>query len=255
MKGLAGKAAIVTGGGGAIGKAICMRLAAEGCHVGVFDRNREAAEQVEEAIVESGGRALAVGCDITDYVRVGEAVAHYEAHAHPTDILVNCAGWDKCVPFLETDPAIWDVLIDVNLRGHINMLHTVLPGMAQRRRGKVVTISSDAARVGSTGESVYAACKAGLIALSKTLAREFASKSINVNVVCPGPTDTPLLDSFITEGELGTKIYNGLKRAIPMKRLAHPDDIVGAVLFFASDESTFVTGQVLSVSGGLTMVD
>jgi 2-hydroxycyclohexanecarboxyl-CoA dehydrogenase len=254
MRGLNGKVALVTGGGGAIGRAICLRLAAEGCALGVFDRDRETAEQTEEEILRSGGRAIAVALDITQYPRCASAVKRLERELGPVDVLVNCAGYDRCVAFLDTEPAFWDVVIDVNLKGHLNMLHCVLDGMAKHKRGRVVTISSDAARVGSTGESVYAACKAGLIALTKTLARELASEQINLNMVCPGPTDTPMLRSF-NEGELGTKVYNALERAIPFRRLAVPEDIVGAVAFLASDDAAFITGQVLSVSGGLTMVD
>jgi 2-hydroxycyclohexanecarboxyl-CoA dehydrogenase len=254
MKGMQGKRALVTGGGGAIGRAISLRLASEGCHVGVCDLNREMAEQSEEQIVDSGGKATAIMLDITHHERCVEAVGKFEQSHGPVDILINCAGYDRCIAFLDTEPDYWDMIIDVNLRGQLNMCHAVLKGMAERKRGKVVTISSDAARVGSTGESVYAACKAGLIALTKTLARELASKSINLNVVCPGPTDTPMLDAF-NDGELGSKIYRRLEGAIPFGRLGRPDDIVGAVAFLASDEAAFITGQVLSVSGGLTMVD
>jgi 2-hydroxycyclohexanecarboxyl-CoA dehydrogenase len=254
MRGLSDKVAIVTGGGGAIGRAICARLATEGCIVGVFDRDRESAEDTEEHILELKGRATSAAVDITDYNSCTEAVTRLERQHGPVDILVNCAGYDRCIAFLESDPVFWDVIIDINLKGHLNMLHCVLKGMVEQGRGRVVTISSDAARVGSTGESVYAACKAGLIALTKTLAREMADKHINLNVVCPGPTDTPLLKSF-NEGELGTKIYQALHRAIPFRRLGRPDDIVGAVAFLASEEAAFITGQVLSVSGGLTMVD
>lgn len=244
---------MVTGGGGAIGRAICLRLAAEGCSVGVLDLDREAAEDTEEQIRKLGGNAKAVMLDITQYERCQEAVLGFEKKVGAIHVLVNCAGYDRCVAFLDTEPKFWDAIIDINLRGHLNMLHAVLKGMRDRGVGRVVTISSDAARVGSTGEAVYSACKAGLIALSKTLARELASKQITFNVVCPGPTDTPLLDAFNKE-ELGTKIYKSLHKAIPFQRLGTPEDIVGAVAFLASDEAAFITGQVLSVSGGLTMV-
>jgi 2-hydroxycyclohexanecarboxyl-CoA dehydrogenase len=253
MRGFGDRVAIVTGGGGAIGRAIAVRLAEEGAAVGVLDREPEAAEAARRAVAERGGRACAAVVDIRSYDGCREAVRSVESELGPVDVLVNCAGWDRCVTFLESEPGLWDELIAVNLRGALNMMHVVLAGMAERGRGRVVTISSDAARVGSTGEAVYAACKAGLIALSKTLARELAGRGINLNVVCPGPTDTPLLRSFLGEGETGAKVYEGLKRAIPFKRLGTPEDIVGAVVFLASDDAAYVTGQVLSVSGGLTM--
>ena len=169
------------------------------------------------------------------------------------DVLVNNAGWDRFQNFADTKPEEWDALIDINLRGPLNMHHLVVPQMLQRGAGRVINISSDAARVGSSGEAVYSACKGGIIAFSKTLAREVARKGITVNVVCPGPTDTPILRGFLGEGEAGQKVYDALVRAIPMKRVGQPDDIPGIVAFLASDEAGFITGQVISVSGGLTM--
>ncbi len=252
MKGLAGKTAIVTGGGGAIGSAICARLASEGCTVGIFDRNREAAEATEELLERSGGRARAVSLDLTDYQRCLAAIGAFDERYHGIDIVVNCAGYDRCIAFTETEPAFWDVIIDVNLRIHLNVMHAVLPKMVARRSGRVVSISSEAARIGATGESVYAACKAGLIALSKSLAREHAAERITFNVICAGPTEGPLLESF-KDGAFGTKVYNRLQAVIPFRRLGRPDDVTGAVAFLASDEAEFITGQVLSVSGGLTM--
>jgi 2-hydroxycyclohexanecarboxyl-CoA dehydrogenase len=191
--------------------------------------------------------------DIADHAAVKAAVAGFEERAGKTDVLVNNAGWDRVAAFLDTEPSFWDELIAINLRGPLNMHHAVVRGMAERRAGRVVNIASDAGRVGSSGEAVYSACKGGIIAFSKSLARELASASVNVNVVCPGPTETPLLDSFLGEGEHGRKIYEGLRRAIPWKRLGHPADVVGVVAFLASDDAAFITGQVISVSGGLTM--
>ena len=237
------KTVLVTGGGGAIGSAICRRFAAEKARVLVADRNRESAERVARQI---GGKALVF--DISKYEEAKAAVA-----AETVDVLVNNAGWDRFQNFVDTKPQDWEALIDINLRGPLNMHHLVVPQMLARGAGRIVNISSDAARVGSSGESVYAACKGGIISFSKALAREVARKGITVNVVCPGPTDTPILRSFLGEGEAGRKVYDALVRAIPMKRIGQPDDIPGIVAFLASDEAGFITGQVISVSGGLTM--
>jgi 2-hydroxycyclohexanecarboxyl-CoA dehydrogenase len=253
MRGLHGKAAIVTGAGGAIGRAISLRLAEEGARIGIFDRAAEGAEETARLVRAAGGVADVAAVDIADYEAVAAAVAGFEERIGKTDVLVNNAGWDRVANFLDTEPSLWDELIAINLRGPLNMHHAVVRGMADRRAGRVVNIASDAGRVGSSGEAVYAACKGGIIAFSKSLARELASASVNVNVVCPGPTETPLLQSFLGEGEHGKKIYEGLKRAIPWKRLGQPADIVGVVALLASDDAAFITGQVISVSGGLTM--
>jgi 2-hydroxycyclohexanecarboxyl-CoA dehydrogenase len=243
MNGLAGRTVLVTGGGGAIGSALCRRFAAAGAQLLVADRNGAAAEKTAR---EVKGRALIF--DISKYDEA-RALVEYET----VDVLVNNAGWDRFQNFLDTKPAEWDELIDINLRGPLNMHHIVAPQMAARGWGRIVNIASDAARVGSSGESVYSACKGGIVAFSKTLARELARKGVTVNVVCPGPTDTPILRGFLGEGEAGTKVYEALVRAIPMKRVGKPDDIPGIVTFLASEDAAFITGQVISVSGGLTM--
>ena len=253
MRGLAGQAAIVTGGASGIGRAICLRLGEEGCKVGIFDINGAGAAATAEAIGKAGGTAFTQTVDITDYGAVARAVAAFEQDAGPTGILVNNAGWDRIVNFVDSDTALWEQVIAINLRGPLNLHHLVLPGMKERRRGKVVNIASDAARVGSSGEAVYSACKGGIVAFTKTLARELARSGVTLNVVCPGPTDTPLFAATAGAGEAGAKIAEGLKRAIPLKRLGTPEDIPGAVAFLASDDANFITGQVLSVSGGLTM--
>ena len=238
------KTVLVTGGGGAIGAAICKRFSKENFTILVADKNRAAAERVAR---EVNGEALVF--DISIYEQAKSALADKSV-----DVLVNNAGWDRFQNFVDTDPKDWDALIDINLRGPLHMHHLVLPQMLARGSGRIINISSDAARVGSSGESVYSACKGGIIAFSKTVAREVARKGITVNVVCPGPTDTPILRGFLGEGEAGKKVYDALVRAIPMKRVGQPDDIPGIVAFLASDEAAFITGQVISVSGGLTMV-
>jgi 2-hydroxycyclohexanecarboxyl-CoA dehydrogenase len=244
---------IVTGGGGGIGGATCRRFSKEGARVAVFDLNFEAAEKVAAAIRAEGGTAEAFKCDITDRVSVNAAVAATEAKLGPIDVLVNNAGWDVFKPFTKTEPAQWDKLIAINLTGALHMHHAVLPGMAIRKKGRIVNISSDAARVGSSGEAVYAACKGGLVAFSKTIAREHARHGITVNVVCPGPTDTALFADYKEGAGNPEKLMEAFTRSIPLGRIGKPDDLPGAILFFASDDAAFVTGQVLSVSGGLTM--
>jgi 2-hydroxycyclohexanecarboxyl-CoA dehydrogenase len=248
MKRLDGKVALVTGGGSGIGRAICERLAAEGARVAVCDVRRAAAEETAGRL---SGDGLAVEADIADFARVSAAVAEVRAALGPVDVLVNNAGWDRMEPFIDNTPDFWSKVIDVNLRGPIHCCRAVLDDMIARASGKIVSISSDAARVGSTGEAVYSACKGGVISFSKTLARELARHRINVNVVCPGPTDTPLLQGMVEAGS--DKLVQALERAIPFRRLARPEEIAAAVAFFASADADFVTGQVLSVSGGLTM--
>lgn len=254
MQRLQDQTVIVTGGGGGIGGATCRRFAAEGARVAVFDLNLDAAEKVAAAIRDTGGRAQAFRCDITDRDSVNAAVAAAEAQLGPVDVLVNNAGWDVFKPFTKTEPAQWDRLIAINLTGALHMHHAVLPGMAARKQGRIVNIASDAARVGSSGEAVYAACKGGLVAFSKTIAREHARHGITVNVVCPGPTDTALFADYREGAGNPEKLMEAFTRSIPLGRIGQPDDLPGAVLFFASADAAYVTGQVLSVSGGLTMV-
>jgi 2-hydroxycyclohexanecarboxyl-CoA dehydrogenase len=254
MRGLHDKVVVVTGGAGGIGQAICQRFAEEGAKVAVVDINEEAAHNVAQHIVKTGGKAGAYSVDLTSQDSVVACIAKVEATLGAVDVLVNNAGWDKAGNFVDTEKMLWDKIVAVNLYGPLYMHHAVLKGMAQRGAGRIVNIASDAARVGSSGESVYAFCKGGLIAFSKTIAREMARKHINVNVVCPGPTDTPLFRDFSGDGEAGDKLRGALARAIPFGRLGQPQDLPGAVAFLASDDAAFITGQVLSVSGGLTMV-
>jgi 2-hydroxycyclohexanecarboxyl-CoA dehydrogenase len=247
------KTVVVTGGGGGIGGATCRRFGSEGARVAVFDLNLDAAEKVAAAIRAEGGSAWAFKCDITDRASVDAAVAATEAQLGPIDVLVNNAGWDVFKPFTKTAVAEWDKLIAINLVGALHMHHAVLPGMVQRKRGRIVNVSSDAARVGSSGEAVYAACKGGLVAFSKTIAREHARHGITVNVVCPGPTDTALFADYKQGAGNPEKLVEAFTRSIPLGRIGQPDDLPGAILFFASSDAAYVTGQVLSVSGGLTM--
>jgi 2-hydroxycyclohexanecarboxyl-CoA dehydrogenase len=253
MKRFDNQTVVITGGGGGIGGATCRRFGNEGARVAVFDLNLDAAEKVASAIRAEGGRAEAFKCDITDRISVNAAVAAAEAHLGPIQVLVNNAGWDVFKPFTKTEPAQWDKLIAINLTGALHMHHAVLPGMAARKSGRIVNISSDAARVGSSGEAVYAACKGGLVAFSKTIAREHARHGITVNVVCPGPTDTALFEDYKQGAGNPEKLMEAFTRSIPLGRIGQPEDLPGAVLFFASADAAFVTGQVLSVSGGLTM--
>lgn len=253
MRNLSGKTVIVTGGGGGIGGATSRRFAEEGAQVAVFDMNLEAAQKVATEIEAAGGVAKAFKCDITDRSAVDAAVAATVAALGPIDVLVNNAGWDVFKPFTKTVPAEWEKLIAINLTGALHMHHAVLPGMAARKQGRIVNIASDAARVGSSGEAVYAACKGGLVAFSKTIAREHARHNITVNVVCPGPTDTALFADYKEGAGNPEKLMEAFTRAIPLGRIGQPDDLPGAIVFFASDAAGFITGQVLSVSGGLTM--
>lgn len=253
MQGLTGKTAFVTGAGSGIGRAIARRLGSVGARVAVGDINFQGAQQTEQLVRADGGEALAVHVDITQFDAVQAAVRRTRETLGPVGILVNNAGWDRIEPFIQNAPELWDKVISINLKGPIHCCRAVLDDMITAGGGKIVSISSDAARVGSTGEAVYAACKGGIIAFSKTLARELARYKINVNVVCPGPTDTPLLQE-VTGGEQGAKVIDAMKRAIPFRRLGTPEEVAAAVAFFASPDADFITGQVLSVSGGLTMV-
>jgi 2-hydroxycyclohexanecarboxyl-CoA dehydrogenase len=255
MRGLMNRVAIVTGGGSGIGEAICHRLADEGVKISILDRNLEGAHKVAMSIRERGGEAHVEQLDISNYRAALRAVTAAEAMLGSTEILVNCAGWDKVKNFVETDEPLHDLVMSINLKGPINMMHVVTPGMAARKFGRVISITSDAGRVGSSGQAVYSACKAGVMAMSKTLAREFAKSGLTFNSVAPGPTKTPMMEAALDGGDSAEalKILDKMIRSVPLRRIGLPEDMAGIVTFLASDEASFITGQTISVSGGLTM--
>ena len=233
----------MTGGAGGIGRAIVAALSADGHRV------------VSGDIAEGGvpGAALSVHLDVTDARSVEEGVARAESELGPIEILVNTAGWDEFHLFLETEEEFWDQIIELNYKGCLRVCRRVVPGMAERGYGRVVNISSDAARVGSSQEAVYAGAKAAQVAFGKTLAREVARRGVSVNSVCPGPTETPLLEEMLGAGAASANMVEALRRAVPMRRLGRPEDVAAAVAFLTSEEAGYITGQTLSVSGGLTM--
>ncbi len=247
------RAAIVTGGGRGIGRAIALALASEGRLVAVADVRTAEARAVAAEITEAGGRAEAVALDVTDPLSVRAGIASAVSVLGPLEILINNAGWDELRPFTETDEEFWERVLDVNFKGALRMTHALLGGMVERGFGRIVSIGSDAGRVGSSLESVYAGAKGGLIAFMKTIAREAARDGVTANTVCPGPTDTPLLAAIATAQQDAERVIVAMTRAVPMRRLARPEEIAAAVAFFASEEAAFITGQTLSVSGGLTM--
>jgi 2-hydroxycyclohexanecarboxyl-CoA dehydrogenase len=254
MNQMSNRVAIVTGGAQGIGKGIASALGEQGLRVAVADLNLATAEQTAKEITAAGGVAIAVSIDVTDTASVAGAVATIEAELGPIEVVVNNAGWDDFMPFVATTEEFWDKILDINFKGALRVVQAVLPGMIERGFGRVVNIGSDAGRVGSSLEAVYSGSKGGIIAFTKTLAREVATKGITANTVCPGPTDTPALRKFAAgSGDDAEKVIAGMTRAVPMRRLGTPADIGPAVAFFASDAAGFVTGQTLSVSGGLTM--
>jgi len=251
MRGLSGRRVLLTGGASGIGRATAIRLAkGEGCEVGILDIDEAGSG---ETAARCRGRVWARRTDITDRAQVAVAVAQFENDVGPVDFLANIAGWDVVRNFLDTDTALWDRIIGINLYGPLHVHHVVLPGMVRRGFGRVVNVSSDAGRVGSSGEAVYSACKGGIIAFTKTMARELARQGVTLNVVCPGPTDTPLFDSVKSASSDGAKIAEAMARAVPLKRIGTPEDLSGTIAFLLSDDAAYITGQTISVSGGLTM--
>jgi 2-hydroxycyclohexanecarboxyl-CoA dehydrogenase len=244
---LQGKIAVVTGAGRGIGRAIAEKLTAEGASVVVSDVDTESATATADAL---GGAAVGVRADVTDKDSVDAMVAVVRERFGRLDVLVNNAGWDKAEPFVDSDPADWEKIVGINLFGTLRTTKAALPLMIEQQSGSIVNLGSDAARVGSSGEAVYSAAKGGVVSFSKTLAREMARNEINVNCVCPGPTDTEL---FASIGGDNPKLRESLIKAIPFRRLAEPSDLANTVAFLASDEAGYLTGQTVSVSGGLTM--
>jgi len=246
---LQGQSVIVTGGASGIGKATALLLAWEGARVFIGDVD-EAGGQNTAAQASADKLAVEfLPLDLTDPHSIAAFATAVLQRCDRIEGLINGAGWDQIQPFLENPPEMWDRIVAINLMGAVRLTRSVLEPMVAARAGKIVNISSDAGRVGSMGETVYAAAKGGLIAFTKSLARELARYQINVNCVCPGPTDTPLFQ------RQPDRMKEALTRAIPFRRIAQPIEIAQAVLFFLSPRSDYITGQVLSVSGGLTMVD
>jgi len=250
---LEAKVALVTGGGGGIGRAVSLALAGAGAKIAVADIAKDNAEAVRGEIQKLGVDGMACQVDLTKKAEVERMMSEALGRFGQIDILVNCQGWDRLAPFLETDEDFWERILAINFKSILYTSKTVLPHMITRGSGKIINIASDAGRVGSSWEAVYAGSKGAVIAFSKTLARELARYKINVNVVCPGMTETPLMDAIRNQSPQTAKIVDAVIRATPFRRAARPEEIAEAVLFFASPGADFITGQTLSVSGGLTM--
>ena len=243
------RVALVTGGASGIGKAVVRGLAAEGARVGICDLNAAGAEEVA---AEVGGGAFAVTMDVTDTASVRAGVAQVVESLGAPDVLVNAAGWDRVMRFLETDEDFWDRVLAINFRGVVATCHAVLPHMVERGSGAVVNVASEAGRSGSSGEAVYSGAKGAVIAFSKAVAREVARYGVRVNVVAPGLTDTPFLQRNYEEGH--GKLMDAIVSATPLRRTSTPEEVAEAILFLASDRAAFTTGETLSVSGGLVMM-
>jgi 2-hydroxycyclohexanecarboxyl-CoA dehydrogenase len=246
---LTNKTVIVTGGASGISRATALLISQAGGHPIIGDVNEAGGAETVAEIKQAGGNADFFRLDLTD----SASIDTFSEQAHGVgciDGLVNGAGWDRVEPFLQNAPEMWERVMAINLMGAVRLTQIVARGMVQVNSGKIVNVASDAGRVGSSGETVYAAAKGGLIAFTKSLARETARYKLNINCVCPGPTDTPLFHAQPDE-----RIKAALIKAIPFRRLGKPEEVGQAILFFLSEHSDYITGQVLSVSGGLTMVD
>jgi 2-hydroxycyclohexanecarboxyl-CoA dehydrogenase len=252
LRGLKDKVAVVTGGGQGIGRALTLRLAEEGCKVAIFDLKPDAAKETEA--LAGPGAVTSYELDVGDYDAVERAVEKVEAQVGPIWALINNAGWDRPAPFLTTDHALWDKIIRINLYGPLNTHRAIAPLMVKRGGGRIINIASDAARVGTSNEAVYSACKGGVISFTKSVARELASKGVLLNAVCPGPTNTPMMAAVLGEGEQAVKWKDAMVRGIPLKRMGEPEDYAGIVAFLASSDAGFITGQTISVAGGMNMI-
>ncbi len=250
---LEGKTALVAGGGRGIGRCIALTLAREGAQIVVADILKENAENVRDEIKSQGRKSLACQVDLTKRSEVEQTVEAALTQFGQIDILVNCAGWDRLEPFVESQEDTWERILAINFKSVLYTVKAVAPHMISRKSGKIVNISSDAGRVGSSWEAVYAGAKGAVIAFSKSMARELARYKINVNVVCPGLTDTPLLQAVRSQSADTEKLIDAITKATPFRRVANPEEIAEAVVFLSSPSADFVTGQTLSVSGGLTM--
>jgi len=248
---LTGKTVVLTGGASGIGRATALQYASAGARVVIGDVNAAEGQATVNAIRDSGGSAEFIKLDLTDDTSIDAFVDGAQAVLGGTpDIVASIAGVDRVKPFLDNTPEDWSLLAQINYIGPVRMIHRLLPGMLERRGGKIVTVASDAGRVGSSGETFYAGTKGAVIAFTKSLAREVARAGITCNCVAPGPTDTPLFNGTIPEG---TKLRDALIKAIPLRRLAQPIEIAHTIVYFSTPATDFMTGQVISVSGGLTM--
>lgn len=245
------KKVIITGGASGIGKCTALKLARWGADIAVVDLNLDESQKVVSEIEQLERKAMALKTDITNYEEVMEMARKVKKEFGKIDILINNAAWDKIEFFMQTTPELWEKLIQINLKGHINCTRAVLEYMIEQKSGVIVNVASDAARVGSMGESVYSAAKGGLLSFTKTIAREMARYNIRVNCICPGPTETPLLEEVKNDAP---KVIEAIIKSTPMKRLGKPDEIANGIAFFASDLASFITGQTLSVNGGLNML-
>ena len=251
---LTGKVALISGGGGGIGRAVALALARAGAKTAIADIAKDNAEKVKREAQAFGVESEACAVDLTKRADVDRMVGEVLARFGQIDILVNCQGWDRLEPFVESNEETWEKLLAINFKSVLYTAKAVLPQMISRGGGKILNIASDAGRVGSSWEAVYAGAKGAVIAFSKTIARELARYKINVNVVCPGLTETPLLEAVRGQSEQTAKIIEAVTKATPFRRPAKPEEIADAVLFLTSPAANFITGQTLSVSGGLTMV-
>jgi 2-hydroxycyclohexanecarboxyl-CoA dehydrogenase len=249
-----GKVTLVTGGARGVGRGIVTALASAGASVTIADLRADVAEQTASVVArDTGTQVVAHKTDVTNLAEVQETIEHVLQTFGTIDVLINNAGWDELKPFLQTTPDFWQKIIAINYTSVLNTCYAVLPHMVARKAGAVVSISSDAGRVGSIGEAVYAGAKAAIIAFSRTLAREHARDNVRFNVVCPGPTQTPLVEEM-QQQDFGSRVLGRMEQYVPLRRLGKPGDIAPLVVFLASDAAGFITGQVISVSGGLTMV-